>query len=190
MRDVTGAFPSKPYRAVVISGLSYTGSTTMTHLLAKSLSWQVVSAGARFREFCHQHGLSIIPMPLDTQRTFDEQFQNDLRIASHTVFEGRFLAYFSRDLPDVLKVRLDASYRVREARCLQREADICNVRQAAERIQLRDSQERWDAEYLYDLQDFLDTAYFDLCIQNDQPEDLTDGVGRILTILQTSLMTA
>src|SRR5258705_8810506 len=137
------------YRVVTISGLSFTGTTTLASELAKSLGWTFLSAGERFRQYCNTKGLSLTSIPNDVHLAFDATIKEQIRMLEHVVMEGRYLGFFAKDYNDVLTVWVHSKLASRSARCLEREDVISSLEEAGNHIVNRDSCEKGIGNELY-----------------------------------------
>ncbi len=163
-------------RNVVISGRSYTGTTTLARSLSETLNWQFISAGERFRAYCCQHGCQITYIPFPLQLEFDRKIKSEMANQSRTVFEGRYLGCFCKDLDNTLKVLINASMSMRIERCLKREDIVQSASEASDFILHRDNREDSDAKELYGLYNFLDENFFDLTLGNNNLSELEENL--------------
>ena len=168
----------------IISGRSYTGTTTVARLLSQSIGWDFISAGERFRSYCHEHKIGITNIPYHVQIDFDNQIKSEILERHDSVFEGRYLGLFCKDLPSIIRVLLTASFQVRTARCFTREPSIHSESDAVEFIKCRDNHEVSIAEDLYGTRDFLDPGFFDFVLTNDYVADLNSNIELLAGRLQ------
>jgi len=159
------------WRIVTISGLSFTGTTTLASELARDLGWNVLSAGQRFREFCKSSNLSLTSIPTDVHTAFDNTIRQEIESLNNVVIEGRFLGYFAKDYEDVLKVWIHSDMALRKDRCLARETVLTTAEEAEKHILARDDYEKRIGSQLYTLADFTDRSQFDYVFENNLEED-------------------
>jgi CMP/dCMP kinase len=164
---------------VVISGRSYSGTTTIARSLSETLNWQFISAGERFRSYCCEHGCQVTYIPFFLQLEFDSKIKSEITNQPATIFEGRYLGYFCKDLDNTLRVLIKANISMRIERCLKRESIVKSASDASEFIMHRDNREDSDAKELYGLDNFLDESFFDLQLDNDDLLQLEENIRAI-----------
>ncbi|HKB67392.1 MAG TPA: hypothetical protein VKC61_16165 [Pyrinomonadaceae bacterium] len=171
------------YRIVTISGLSFTGTTTLASELAKSLGWTFLSAGERFRQYCNTKGLSLTSIPNDVHLAFDATIKEEIRMLEHVVMEGRYLGFFAKDYNDVLTVWVHSKLASRSARCLEREDVISSLEEAGNHIVDRDSCEKGIGNELYGLADFTNPAQFARVFENSDEDDREKIISALTSVV-------
>lgn len=129
---------------IVISGLSYTGSSTLAKGLSISLKWDLTLAGDRFREYCNEQGLNYNiakQIPDDIHKCLDNRLVLEMQTNTQTVFEGRIAIWLASKIPYTLKIWCQVDIETRITRCGQREG--FSHKESAE---LTDSRDRSDSE--------------------------------------------
>ena len=137
---------------IVISGLGYSGSSTLADSLSKRLNWELILAGERFRIYCRENGIDpndAKQIPKEVHRQFDEKLTLEMGASVRTIFEGRIAIWLSTNLPYALRVwcRTDAITRI--TRCVQREG--LSREKCAELIDNRDRTDSETFEMLYNI---------------------------------------
>jgi CMP/dCMP kinase len=171
------------FRIVTISGLSFTGTTTLASELAQNLGWNFLSAGKRFRQYCNGSGLPLTAIPNDVHLAFDATIQEEIRALKHVVMEGRYLGFFARDYRDVLTVWVYSNMPSRSARCLEREDSISSLQEAESHIMHRDNCEKGVGNDLYGLADFTDPSQFARVFENNVEDDRKIIISALLSIV-------
>jgi len=129
---------------IVISGLAYSGSSTLAVGLSKSLKWDLILAGDRFRKYCNEHRLNYNiakQIPDDVHRGLDNRLILEMRASTQTIFEGRIAIWLASNMPYALRVWCQTDAKTRITRCVQREG-----LSRKESIQLVDNRDRSDTE--------------------------------------------
>lgn len=170
-------------RIVTISGLSFTGTTTLASQLARDLGWNVVSAGQRFREFCKSSNVSLTAIPTYVHTAFDATIQQEIKSLKNVVIEGRYLGFFAKGYEDVLKVWIQSEMTLRNDRCLAREKGLTTAKEAEQHILARDDYEKKIGAELYKLADFTDRAQFDYVFDNNAEEDPAAIIRQLVTAI-------
>jgi cytidylate kinase len=166
--------------------LSFTGTTTLASELARALGWNFVSAGQRFRQFCDDARVSLTSIPNEVHSAFDATIQEEIRLVTHVVIEGRYLGFFAKRYDDVLTVWIQSNMSIRRERCLAREGAITSAEEAQNHILHRDDYEKNIGIKLYDLDDFTDPSQFDYVFENNTEQDRKSILNRLLNILVTT----
>jgi CMP/dCMP kinase len=155
-------------RVITISGEVGTGKTTLLAELSSMLQpagWQVVSIGAKFRDFCALRGLSVEEidhLPDELHRQFDQYQERMLKEMERILLESRLAGYWARrlDLTDVLKVFCSLPLEERTARIAERQMIS---REAARRLVLeRDGKDVDRYRRLYGAEDYRDPQNYDI----------------------------
>jgi len=109
---------------IVISGLAYSGSSTLAKDLSKLLRWDLILAGERFRKYCNEHGLNYNiakQIPDDVHRYLDNRLILEMQTSTQTIFEGRIAIWLASNIPHALRVWCQVDIKTRITRCIHRE---------------------------------------------------------------------
>lgn len=169
-------------RLIIISGLSYTGKTTLGKALAFALDWKFISAGSLFREECKKQGQAITAIPDEIHKNLDGRIICSLRKMRETVVEGRYLGLFCHGDTTILKLLTRVDTQIRIDRCRFRES-LPDNSFANQFLMTRDSAEMADALRLYKKQDFLEESLFDLVIDNNNEEDMKNAISLVTKVI-------
>jgi cytidylate kinase len=173
-------------KVICIAGDAACGkSTASRELLARLPGWRMVSAGARFREFCDEQGIDsqqIPGLPDQFHRDADQAMLDTLRAGSNLVVEGRLVGYLARDLEQALRVFFDCSLEERALRLHRREPQF-PVETARARLEARDGADREKFLRLYGI-DYRDPRWYDLRVDTGalSPAEVAQ------TVLQAALL--
>lgn len=129
---------------IVISGLAYSGSSTLAMNLSRLLKWDLILAGDRFRTYCHEHGLdpnNAKQIPSDVHRYLDNKLILEMQTSTQTIFEGRIAIWLASNMPYVLRVWCQTDAKIRTTRCGQRKG-----LSRKESVELVDNRDRSDSE--------------------------------------------
>ena len=175
------------YRAIAISGEASTGKSSIAAALAELLHWDRVNMGARFREETSSHGMTIQQVSTlsdQTHEDFDALQAALLRDARQVVVEGRLSGWLSREFEDVFKVFCYAPLEVRIERYVQREGT--SREQARQQILFRDEQDVAKYRKLYGVEDYRDSAYYDLSLDTStgEPQALARRILEVAGLLE------
>lgn len=162
---------------VAIAGLPGSGKTTAARLVAEALKVRLVSAGQLFRASAEERDLTLEEFSQLAERDPSIDKQLDQRMAKEAqkgplVMEGRLTAWVCREFHvPALKVRLDASERVRAERIAQREGIA--VERATQENRRREQSERTRYLRYYGV-DMNDAKLYDLTLSTDPlpPEEV------------------
>lgn len=151
------------YTSIAISGTVASGTSTAAKNAALKLNLKYISAGDFFRQYCLTHNIPLydkeqIPDPLD------KKIDNDLAALAQKggySIDGHYIGYFTRNMPQVLRVQLKCDYKTRIGRALAR---VHTHEETEEEIKLREKGLDMKFRRLYATEDFLDPKFFDLII--------------------------
>lgn len=151
------------YKSIAISGQIASGTSTTAKALAEKLNLKYESVGDFFRKYMLEnniplHDKSKIPDKLD--RKIDHNLTK-LADAGGVVIDGHYFGYFTKDMPQVLKVLLTCDYKTRIERALTR---THTHTETEEEIKLREDGLDKKFRKLYADENFLDPKFFDLII--------------------------
>lgn len=137
---------------IVVSGLSYSGSSTLATNLSRFLKWDLILAGARFRTYCHEHGLdpnSAKQIPNDVHRYLDDKLILEMQTSDQTIFEGRIAIWLASNMTYALRVWCQTDIQTRIIRCGQREG--LSRKESVEFVDNRDRSDYETYETLYNI---------------------------------------
>lgn len=167
-------------RIICISGDAASGKTTAAKRVAALLpGWTVTSTGARFREYCAQHGIDpqqISHLGDKLHRAADADMVQVLTHERDVVAEGRLVGYLARELEDALRVFCECPLEVRAARLREREPQF-TVDEALTRVFERDRADTDNFLHLYGI-DYHDAAYYQLVLDTSRldPEQVAAAI--------------
>lgn len=163
------------YRSIAISGPIASGTTTTARALAEKLNLTYHSAGDFFRQYFLEHNIPLYAkdqIPDELDRQIDDELTK-LADSGGVVIEADYIGYFTRNMPQVLRVLLTCDEKVRIKRALARKHTHTETE---EEIKLREK--GLDAKFrkLYANENYLDPKLFDLMIDttNTPPEEVVD----------------
>src|SRR3989338_3748049 len=112
------------YTSIAVSGLVASGTSTAAKNVAQKLKLKHHSAGDFFRKYALKNNIPLhdkeqIPDELD--KKVDSDLTNLAKIGG-VVIDGDYIGYFTRDLPNVLKVLITCEYGQRIKRALTRKS--------------------------------------------------------------------
>lgn len=171
---------------VVVGGPPGSGKTTVAERFAKAHGYVFVSAGAKFREWAKERGLSLAEFGAAAQKDYEidraldrSVFEETLRqdsVGRDVVVEGRIQAHLlaERRVP-CLKVLIDARPDVRARRIAGREGQSAAV--ARKEITARERSERTRYRAIYGI-DVADRSVYDLVIDSSEksPDDVVAAI--------------
>lgn len=166
------------YTSIVISGKVATGTTTAAKNIAKKLNLQYHCAGDFYRQYVLEHNIPLYDkaqFPDELDRKLDEELTKLARKGG-VVIDAHYIGYFTRNMPQVLKVLLTCDYKERIRRATTR----THTHQETEE-DIKKREEGLDTKFrkLYADENFLNPKFFDLVIDNTNiPEEET--LARIL----------
>lgn len=165
------------YSSIAISGPIASGTSTAAKNAAKKLKLTHRSAGDFFRQYMLKHNIPIHDkeqIPDDLDRKIDEELKN-LADKGGLVIDADYIGYFTKDLPNVLKVLLTCNYQTRIQRALSRQSTHSETE---EEIKLRE--EGLDKKFrrLYANVYFQNPKFFNLIIDttNNSQEEVTQQI--------------
>lgn len=167
-----------PHTSIAISGQIAAGTTTAGKNVAKELGLKFESAGDFFRKYALEnniplHDKTMIPDELDQEV---DKSLTKLAQKGGVVVDAHYIGYFTREMPNVLRVLLTCDQETRIKRALTR---THTHTETEEEIALREKGLDDKFRKLYADEDFLDPQFFDLAIDttNTKTEDVA---GKIL----------
>ncbi len=125
MRPAAGA---SSFDLIAVAGAPGTGTTTLCKLLAVTLGWPHVYAGAIFRELAKERGMTLAEFSAYAEAHPEVDSELDRRMievarGGRVVLEGRMAAWQVREADaNALTVLLEAPLEVRAARVARRES--------------------------------------------------------------------
>jgi predicted cytidylate kinase len=167
-------------RIICISGDAASGKTTAARKVLERLpGWRMVSTGARFREYCAQHGIDpqqISSLGDDFHRAADEHMRQVLATEQNLVAEARLVGYLSRDFPDALRVFCRCPLEVRALRFRQREPQF-SEEESRRLVAERDQADMRNLLHLHGI-DYHDPAYYHLLLDTSvlSPDEVADRI--------------
>ena len=170
-------------RLVVISGLCYTGSSSLAKHLSLALTWELIYAGERFRKYASANRIDpnvAMDIPADIHRIFDDKLTQEMQKAKNIVAEGRIAVWLARNITDAFKIWCQVDLETRIERCIQRETlSAVNARIL---VHDRDQNDNKTFMSLYglQLQELSGTA---LIVDTSLPPE--ENCRRIITLLQS-----
>ncbi len=165
------------YTAIVVSGQIASGTSTTAQALSEKLGLVYHSAGDFFRKYVKEHNIPLydktqIPDELDQEV---DKSLTDLAQHSPVVIDAHYLGYFTRNMPQVLRVLLTCDYNTRIKRALARTHTHTETED-----EIKKREVGLDAKFrkLYAQEDFLDPKFFDLVIDttNTPIEKVVDEI--------------
>jgi predicted cytidylate kinase len=171
-------------RVICISGDAASGKTTAAKRVLERLPrWRIVSTGARFREYCAQHGIDpqqISHLGDTLHRNADADMLSVLTSESRIIAEGRVVGYLAREIPDALRVFCTCPLEVRADRFRQREPAF-SAEEARSLVAERDAADTRNFLHLYSI-DYHDPRYYDLVVDTATlaPNEVADAILRRL----------
>lgn len=165
------------FKSITISGPVAAGTTTAAKTLASKLNLKYHSAGDFFRNYMIKHNIPLhahSQIPDDVDRRIDQEL-TALAEKGGTIIDARYIGYFTRNSPQVLKILLTADQEERIKRALQRTHTHQETR---ENIILRETENEAKFRKLYADENFLDPKFFDLVIDttNTRPEEVVKQI--------------
>ncbi len=166
------------YKSIVICGKIASGTSTAAKNVAKKLNLKFESAGDFFRKYVLEnniplHDKSQIPDKLDQK--IDKKLTNLAKNGGY-VIDSHYLGYFSRQLPQVLKVLLVCSDNERFKRALARKHTHIET---VDQIEKREQSHIDKFQKLYSKEDYENPKFFDLVIDTTKADQ--DKVTSIIT---------
>lgn len=151
------------YTSIIISGPIASGTSTTAQALSQKLGLIYHSAGDFFRKYMLEHNIPLYDktkIPDNLDEAIDKSL-TDLAQNSPVVVDAHYIGYFTRDMPQVLKVLLTCDDQTRIARALAR---THTHTETEEEIKKRES--GLDAKFrkLYAEENYLDPKFFNLVV--------------------------
>jgi len=165
------------YTSIVISGPVASGTTTAAKAVAEKLNLEYHSAGDFFRKYMIEHNIPLhahSQIPDEIDQKVDRELTT-LADGGGVIIEGRYIGYFTRNMPHVLKVLLTADEKIRIKRATER---IHTHTETAQDIKKRENENDAKFRKLYADENFLDPKFFDLVIDTTdlKPEEVTKRI--------------
>jgi len=167
------------YTSIVISGPVASGTTTAAKAVAEKLNLEYHSAGDFFRKYMIEHNIPLhahSQIPDEIDQKVDRELTT-LADGGGVIIEGRYIGYFTRNMPHVLKVLLTADEKIRIKRATER---IHTHTETAQDIKKREDENDAKFRKLYANENFLDPNFFDLVIDTTdlKPNKVTEQILR------------
>ncbi|OGE09142.1 hypothetical protein A3A60_01160 [Candidatus Curtissbacteria bacterium RIFCSPLOWO2_01_FULL_42_26] len=156
------------FTSIALSGPVASGTTTAAKTLSEKLNLEYHSAGEFFRKYMKDHNIPLPnkeEIPDEVERALDEKLTELLKSKKPVVVDGLYSGYFARDMNYVLKVLITADENVRIQRALDR-----GEGETTEDVRRRDAAHDAKFRKLYANENFLDTKFFNLVINNTNLE--------------------
>lgn len=167
-----------PKGSIVISGMSYTGTTTIARELSVCFELDLILAGERFRDFCNATGLDpsqTDSIPRETHIEFDDHLRLEVRDSSQVVIEGRIAIWIASEYPNTCRIWCQSGLDTRVLRCEER--DELNSEDARQRVKIRDANEIAFYRDLYGIDLRNMSGFADLIL--DSSQSLNDCLAEI-----------
>lgn len=151
------------YTSIVIAGNVATGTSTTAKALAEKLNLKYHSPGDFFRQYMLENDIPLYDkerFPDDLDEKLDAE-QTKLAKEGGYVIDTHYCGYFTRNMPNVLKVRLTCDYKTRIERALSRHHTHIETE---EDIIKREIEMDKKFRKLYSDEDYLNSKFFDLVI--------------------------
>lgn len=152
------------YRSIVLSGPVAAGTSTAAKVLSEKLNLPVKSPGDFFRKFMQEHNIPLPnkeEIPDDVDRKIDEETTDMIEKSPGVIVDSLYAGYFTRNMPQVLRVLLKADEEERIRRALSR---THTHKETAGDVRQRDRAHDLKFRKLYADENFLDPKFFDLVI--------------------------
>lgn len=165
------------YKSIVISGQVSTGKSTAAKNVSEKLKLTHHSAGDIFRQYALVHNIPLHDkeqMPDALDKKVDAELKS-LAKKGGVVIDSDYIGYFTKDLPNVLKVLLTCDYQTRIQRALSRKSTHIETE---EDIKKREVGLDKKFRRLYADEDFQNPKFFDLIIDttNNSQEKVADQI--------------
>lgn len=151
------------HTSIAISGTVASGTSTAARNVAAKLNLKHVSAGDFFRQYSKEHNIPLYDkeqIPDELDKKIDGDLTKLAQNGGYSI-DAHYIGYFTRDMPNVLKVRLTCDYSTRIARALAR---VHTHEETEEEIKLREQGLDKKFRRLYANENFLDPKFFNLTI--------------------------
>lgn len=153
------------YRAITISGLVCTGTSTLSRLLSEKLGWDRSSTGEMFRQYCVEHDIPLEQAglrPDSVTLEIDGMVKKRLMEDKNLVMEGWLTGFLAREMKDVFRILLVCDDALRIDRLVNR--DAMPVEEAKIHIETRERENLKKWQRIYQVSDFWDPKQYDLTI--------------------------
>jgi cytidylate kinase len=166
---------------VTISGLPGSGTSTVAHLVARTLGLAHVDGGTVFRGMAEERGLDLASFSALAEADPEIDVELDARLAAiaragDVVLESRLAAWIAEnDALASTRVWIDGDERVRAARVARREGIEAGQALDANRAREASERQRYRARYGIDLDD---RSVYALVIDasDESPDDVADTI--------------
>lgn len=171
------------YKSIIISGPIASGTTTTARALSEKLSLAAISAGDFFRKYAIDHNIPLYDkekIPDDLDRKIDGELTK-LAQLGEVVIDSHYMGYFTRNMPEVLKVLLTCDYQTRITRALAR---IHTHIETEDDIKKREVGLDKKFRKLYAQENYLDPKFFDLVVDttNTPIEEVVSKISEKFTL--------
>ena len=174
-------------RALTVSGLPGSGTSTVCQRLSKEIGWTYLNTGEMFRQMAEEAGLSLAEFgrraegDAEVDRQLDARMvRQALEVAGGVVLEGRLTGWMAvRHEFEALKVWLDAAIEVRAERVGQREDQSREEALAAINQRERSERKRYLENHAIEI---ADLSIYDLVIDSAElgPEEIVARISAAL----------
>lgn len=166
------------FTSIAISGQIASGTSTAGKTLAENLKLRYESAGDFFRRYALENNIPLhdkAQIPDDLDKEVDEAMTK-LAQKGGVVIDAHYIGYFTKEMPNVLRVLLTCDDKTRVKRALSR---THTHNETEEEIVLREQGLDNKFRKLYANEDFLNPKFFNLVIDTTSttPKEV---VGKIL----------
>jgi len=165
------------YNSLVISGQIASGTSTAAKNVAEKLNLKYESAGEFFRKYALEHNIPLYDkarIPDDLDRQIDAKLTELAKNGGYSI-DGHYIAYFTKDDPEVLKVLLTCENNERFKRALARKHTHTET---VEEIKKREVGLDKKFRKLYANEDYIDPKFFDLKIDttNTSQQEVSEKI--------------
>lgn len=178
---------------IIISGPPGSGTTTIARAIAKRFGLGFFSTGDIFRKVAKARGLEVGKLSKVAEQEVDWEVDNKCRQAAQkggVVIESDVAAWINKDLPNAIKIWLDAPLMVRAERIFndtkKRVAEkYKNLAEVAKKIKERRDRDRdrYAERYSYNVDD---TSIYDLKVDTEYL-NVEQVVAKVVDFLETKL---
>ena len=163
------------HQLITMSGLPCSGTTTLARLLSKELNWQIIEAGARYRQEAKtlgQYEENTWLLDANRLRAIDQEMLDYVRTHQRVVWESRLSGWFAQGFPSSIRIWCSAHLEIRAARYAEREN--MDLSSATKRILEREDGEKHLFAHLYGVScDFQSTHIYSTSILTDGTTEQT-----------------
>lgn len=167
------------YKSIAISGQIASGTTTAGRNAAEKLNLKFESAGDFFRKYMLDNNIPLwdkAQIPDEIDRQIDKKL-TELAQGDGSVIDAHYIAYLTKNIPQVLKILLICENGERYKRALSRKHTHTETID-----DIKKREEGLDAKFrkLYANENFLDPKFFDLVIDttNTRTEEVTRQISK------------